>query len=197
MFLITGTGRSGTKYISQVLRRTGLDVGHERRGKDGVVSSTWLVHDPQGYPAYHAQDRPAKFDTILHQVRSPLLSISSLTTSTNASWEYNARHVPIDIPTTPTQKLRSAALYWLYWNQKALSLADYSYRIENLAESWLRISELLHIDTPYLDAVSGISKTTNSRRHKSYSLKDLAEVLSDKEHDMLLSLSSALGYEAT
>lgn len=36
--LITGCGRSGTKYIARLLSAAGLDIGHETMGKDGIAS---------------------------------------------------------------------------------------------------------------------------------------------------------------
>jgi len=69
---ITGKGifvcacaRSGTKYIVEVLKRLGYDIGHERAGEDGSVG-------------YHlAVIRPEK---CLHQVRHPIKQISSMRT---------------------------------------------------------------------------------------------------------------------
>ena len=161
MFLITGCGRSGTVYMSKVLRQAGLDVGHEKLGKDGAVSPLWLVKDRR-YPAYHQQGPRPEFDIILHQVRHPLKAIASLTTTAPKSWKWLLKHVPID---PNAHVLQMAAEFWLHWNDKAEKAAEYTYRIEGLQQSWKRISNLTGARGGYASAVSGIPKNTNARSH--------------------------------
>ena len=71
--LITGCGRSGTSYMSSLMRKTGLDMPHEVMGRDGMVG--WQqARDTSG------------FDIVLHQVRHPLRAISSAQTIRIGSW---------------------------------------------------------------------------------------------------------------
>lgn len=161
MFLITGCGRSGTVYISKVLNQAGLDVGHEKLGRDGAVSPLWLVSDRR-YPAYHQQGSRPEFDIILHQVRHPLGAIASLTTTAPKSWKWLLKHVPID---PRSHVLQMSAEFWLHWNIKAEDAAVYTYRIENLEWSWEKIKELTGARGCYGDAVAGVPENVNARSH--------------------------------
>lgn len=194
-FLITGCGRSGTKYTSLVLQQCGLDVGHEKRGADGTVSSVWLINDPQGYPKWHAQDRPEVFKPILVQVRHPLDAISSLTTGSPISWEWNRRHIPLTLPKgDANSKLLCAAQYWYYWNIKALNKSVYRYSIERLREEWGAICRHLNIETPYEVATAGIPTNTNTRQHPAYSWEQLLRVTGNTLYRNIQDLSRMLGY---
>jgi hypothetical protein len=152
MFLITGCGRSGTKYMALCLRAMGFDVGHEAPRDDGVVSSVWAVEDAF-YPPFHSQSRPA-FDLVLHQVRHPLNCIASLTTARKDSWEWNARHIDLDLSESVVEV---AASYWIQWNLLCEELASFTYQIETVgARGW-----------------PTVSKTTNSRKHRRIDWTDL------------------------
>jgi len=190
MLLITGCGRSGTKYISMVLRRAGLDVGHETRlGEDGIVSSFWTV-DADRYPGRHVQGPQPKFDVILHQVRNPLRTISSLTTGSQKSWKWNARYIPIaeDAPA-----LRKAADYWYYWNLLADARSDWTYNIELLEEEWEEFSRMTGITCTYGEATDGLSKNTNTRPHIEYTWTDIKHITPLYEEIRILAMS--YGYQ--
>jgi hypothetical protein len=65
--LITGTGRSGTLYISRVLTALGVSATHENESSVYVASY------------YHAPKFDL-FDWVVHETREPLKTIGSLTT---------------------------------------------------------------------------------------------------------------------
>jgi hypothetical protein len=78
--LITGTGRSGTKFTVSILRRLGYNVTHddeEQIGSDGTVSWPLAVGPRASYPKWATQAGAARFATLVHQVRDPLTSIPS------------------------------------------------------------------------------------------------------------------------
>ena len=72
---ITTTGRTGSRFIWQVLKQCGLDVGeHEKRfGKDGgvITNGFYPYYDKPGFT-------PSKEHKLFIQVREPLACISSL-----------------------------------------------------------------------------------------------------------------------
>ena len=123
--LITGCGRSGTKYTSALLANLGLDVPHEKMGKDGIVA--WCLAVDCDDSPWGGGRRGITFKKILHQVRHPLKVIPSLTTFTPRSWEFIERHIPcpMDKPT-----LLRATKYWYYWNAEAERTAHWRYRVE-------------------------------------------------------------------
>ena len=173
MFLITGCGRSGTMYMAKVLQSAGLDVGHETLGTDGVVSSIWAVAD-DWYPSYHQQRKRPAFDVVLHQVREPLATIGSLTTAQPGSWRWNARHVPIRVGEDSV--LQMAAKYWYWWNLIAGAGAQYRYRIEDLAQEWQPIQQVLGFQGA-LDR--SLSRRTNSRPHKRVTWDEVERAVPD------------------
>ena len=157
MFLITGCGRSGTTYITQALRRCGLDVGHECYGRDGIVSGFYAVNAPH-YPGRHPNPRPV-FDVVLQQVRHPLKTIASVTTGRSRAWAQP--FVPVE---PRASKLRWACYYWLAWNRAAERMAAFTYRIEALEAAWPRLQEALGFDAGYA-VTAGIPRALNARPH--------------------------------
>jgi hypothetical protein len=125
--LITGCGRSGTKYISRVLSSGGLDIGHEIMGKDGIAS--WLLGVDADSVPWGPRRRDFQFRTILHQVRHPLAVISSMQTCAQVSWSFICRHVRCELEEPLALR---CAKYWRYWNEQIESEADWRYRIEDV-----------------------------------------------------------------
>jgi hypothetical protein len=127
--LVTGCGRSGTKYIAFALRRIGLDVRHERLGRDGISSWTMAVRTerrPYGPPS-----SACSFNQIFHQTREPLQVIQSCLSFTESSWDFISENVPCS---RIAPLIIRAATYWLLWNEKAEEIATWRYRIEDFPD---------------------------------------------------------------
>lgn len=61
--LVVGHPRTGTGYSASILRQMGLDIGHEKSGKDGL--SSWMfAAEADEYP--YAQDRISRSRKMLH-----------------------------------------------------------------------------------------------------------------------------------
>jgi hypothetical protein len=90
--LVTGCGRSGTKFIAALLQNLGMDVRHEQMGADGIA--TWCMAVESDDSPWGGGRRGVHFKTILHQVRHPLKVIPSLLTFTSPSWEFIEQYVP-------------------------------------------------------------------------------------------------------
>ena len=138
--LIIGCGRAGTSYISHVLKNIGLDIAHETYGKDGL--SNWyfapgskMSHGPYGAGILFGQ---YKYEHVFHQIRHPLKTISSSQRFTPGSWRYAFRYIPI---TVGKSLLYNCMEYWLYWNQIAEEISEWSYRIEDFQEQFLEFCE--------------------------------------------------------
>ena len=125
--LITGCGRSGTKYVSFILQKMGIDAPHERLGRDGIVS--WTMAPPSEVRPFGPPTSQVTFDHTFHQVREPLETISSCATFNDESWDFICAH--IDCPREAPILVRSA-LYWLLWNEKAEDIAEWRYRVEDI-----------------------------------------------------------------
>lgn len=153
--------------MAECLRLAGLDVGHEREGKDGAVSSVWCAPYPP-YPSYHQQGPRPEFDIILHQVRHPEPTIGSITTASAQSWAFNRLWVPINDNDTLIQ---AAAKYWFWWNERAEYQAKMTYCVENLQERWPVIMALIGHNAPYTG--DQVSQRTNSRPHADFMWADI------------------------
>ena len=173
MFLIIGCGRSGTKYISNLLRVSNLDVGHEVFGKDGVVS--WeMTPDDGGFSCgirkEKGKENKCDFNVIIHQVRDPLKQIRSFLTVSRGKmengirspwWDYIGLYTSV-IPTLgPT--LHNCMKYYYEWNKIAENRADWRFRIENIDKVYDKLCYKLNI-TPNFEILSNLSRTLNERR---------------------------------
>lgn len=160
LLLVTGCGRSGTRYASFVLRRLGLDVRHERLGADGIASWTMAV-DAARTP-WGPGSRGLSFDVVLHQVRHPLGVIASAATLDARSWTFIAEHTgcrPSDPP------LVRAARYWCAWNEHAERRAALTYRVEALADAFEDVCGLLGV-RPDRRALERVPRDVNTRRYR-------------------------------
>ena len=128
-FLVTGSGRSGTRYTASLLGALGLDVRHESLGSEGVVS--WYVAADADTVPYGPPSSRLVFRHVFHQVRHPLRVIPSLATLRPETWAFVAHHVPC--PPDDPLLVRCAKL-WLHWNLLAERRAEWRYRIEDLPD---------------------------------------------------------------
>jgi len=91
--------------------------------------------------------------------------IASVQTLLPESYNYIDNKIGLGQYSNPILK---ATRYWIEWNSRAKSLADYSYQIEDLASCWPDIYALLGLSTvkPPFDEVEG---KLNARKHSSIS----------------------------
>jgi hypothetical protein len=149
---IVGCTRSATQYMSKVLHKIGLNVGHEYQGPDGSVGYHLAIIRPDG---------------CLHQVRHPLKQISS--NIAHSSWGFIGQ--VIDLPNT---KLLGCMQYWLMWNKMCEDFCVWRYQIEQLPEVWDEFLSRIKHEPCELPSVP---KDTNSHYKqadfKQYSWDDL------------------------
>lgn len=157
--LITGCGRSGTKYASFALQRLGLEVPHERLGRDGI--SSWTMAVAAESRPYGPPSSEVSFQHIFHQVREPLATITSCMTFNNESWDFICRHIECR-PVAPV--LIKAATYWLLWNKKAEEIATWRYRIEDFHDGVAHeICRRMGVSSN-VDTIISIPRNFNTRR---------------------------------
>jgi len=118
--LITGCGRSGTRYATKALALVGLELGHEKEGRDGQINWRAVGWSPERLAGY----------VVLHQVRHPLGVIASCHTIMQRSWDY-ACDVEPRIK-KDADLLDRCMQYWVWWNKRAASVSRWTYRVENL-----------------------------------------------------------------
>jgi len=133
LICVTGTGRCGTGFVSAWLRAAGLDVGHERLGRDGISAAdmtVWLSAGARGRIA--GVDERAEFRHRVHLVREPFACVGSLQTAQGASWRFVCRHSATR-PESPL--LRRCVEHWVHWNRLAEAVTDVTVRVEAW-EAW-------------------------------------------------------------
>ena len=159
--LLTGCARSGTTYMSVVLRRCGFDITHEKRmGDDGICS--WLFASESSAPPWGPVPDDFRFDHTIHLVRHPLSAIPSIATLSRESWEYVASVLPLN-PSDPP--LLKAARYWLHWN--ALVEERGGARLVRIEDMPARIDDVLDPLGVRVEpeTVSRVPTDLNTRRH--------------------------------
>ncbi len=176
--LITGCGRSGTLYTTEVWRSLGLDIRHERpiplhgsMGRDGAAS--WFMAVDDTNPPFGPGTRGYNFDFVLHVVRHPLKVIASVAQfilqKGVPSPEYIEKHAPETRLTFEERTLEPkqqfilrAARYWYYWNELAEGKADQTLQVEQLVSALPGLCDQLGVEYRPEHAEK-IPKNTNAR----------------------------------
>ena len=192
ILIIVGCPRSGTKYVSELLKLNNINVGHEEWGRNGVVS--WMVasrdnrslYGPsyskvmsnvhkavngeiigkwpsKGYnKRYSARNPLMKQPKIVHQYRDPLDCISSLTSLGDASWDFLNKYLNFELVLGPSPNIVEKAM--LVWY-------EWNLRCEKLATLTYNIKEVREVYTT-LDNVLEDTKI-GTRKHVIYDFDDL------------------------
>ncbi len=195
--VIVGTGRSGSGYIAQVLGRCGVVAGHEdfwnphNRRRPGLqVDSSWMaVPDLAEYEG-----------VVIHQVRDPLLVLSSLLNGdlrsfgSRAQWDFILRHIPEVADLGETEGFMR---FIVGWCERADSRAVLRYRVEDLdAGLVVRIGELLGIQIPPERARAALDQVpTSFNRHTPGPELDPEDLPRGATRDAFIELRRRYGYE--
>ena len=157
---VTGTGRSGTNFFAAVLSELGKDVRHEEMGEDGIAS--WCLVADVSDAVYGPGGAALNEHFIVgHQVRHPLKTIGSLTTFNKTSWRY----ISENSPELPNKIMHRAMAHWLDWNLRAVHIASFTWKLENIEGSAPEILEELGwgvSDDVWADAYTKAKHSANS-----------------------------------
>jgi len=186
MFIVTGAPRSGTGYAAKVFQKAGYDVRHEYYGREGICSWLHLYDLGKVYwldTAYKLRD----YDVILHQLRDPLKTISSMTAISDQAVEIIERIIGRKVA---GGMLRRAMSYWIELTERAAKRAQLWYRVENMMNVWTMIEEKINIRR---SVFPGVDKKTNARDHRDYTVGDL--YATDREMaDRIIEMANYYGY---
>lgn len=194
--------------MANVLRKTGLKVGHERVDADGTVSyyfaprhADWLPRtgDDSDYGNRHRLQRPQHYDFkyVFHQVRHPLKVIASVQwIIPTADWQYIAEHVA-SIDPKPKRRMLRAMRYWLEWNLLVEQrFPTMRFRLED--PPWGDIGFLLGVGGMELVAkdVRRMNRSTGWRKAPKLQWHQL-EAVDPKLTDAIRRKALEYGYEVT
>lgn len=189
---ILGVGhpRTGTGFTSAILRKWGLDVGHEWIGKDGIVS--WFLSiDAHSYlwqREFNGVGRP-KYDHLIYNVRNPRESLASIVyteTPHVIKSKFGKEGDAFVVETEPVEKIDFISHRWRQahlggmQNENPIENAirsvcgfnaiikklkpDVTYRIEDQAELLYEYLEKHYDDIHYVEH----KKAENTRRHSPF-----------------------------
>jgi len=168
--LIIGTSRSGTTFTAAMLRKFGLDFGHEDILSNGGIGWHFAVDEP--YPLENRKYRKdfnvtsriqikEGFKAILHQIRSPLETIASISTHVEVMFKWIEKITgPFD-----SDPIVRAAQFWVRWNRLCEKQAEWSYKVEDLkngSQTLSKLCEYFEIQPRFIDFKN---INYNRRRH--------------------------------
>jgi hypothetical protein len=119
-------------FISNLLVRSGVQVGVTKMGRDGNVDWRRPYSDN------------ADYDITLHQVREPLADIEASLELGNWAWKFICSKESRITMKDPV--LLRSMKYWLYWNQRAQAAAEWTYRMESLPGVLDKILEEIDVE---------------------------------------------------
>ena len=170
--IITGTGRSGTKYIHSVLTSLGLDMGiHEKSpGKHGGVGGYRVLTN-----IWTGLNGP-----IFTQIRHPLDTVRSSLGSTNL----------IDYPELNLyRKNHSEVGYliraWLFMNKKLAGMSDLVYTLDDLNDGLVSKEFKKHLGYNYsiADINLALERNRTSEKMNIRPKKEIPNSLEFKESE--------------
>lgn len=193
IIVITGCGRSGTTYSSKVLSELGIAIGHERLKKDGI-SSWFLASKRKQVPLGPSLDDLKKYDKlIIHQVRHPLSTISSLLALGKPSWKFLSEEIPINY--AEDSKILRAMKYYYYWNLQAEKIAMVRIKAEEFNDVIIPILKDFKMQINEKKNIT-LNETTkvNTRKHEILTWADLYQEDEELTYN-IKRLSKKYGYE--
>ena len=183
-FVVTGTPRSGTQYLSAVLRKLGIDCWHERSFHPSCVmlegyrlndrlwgESSWLAA-----PFLHLLPARTK---VFHLVREPLDALNSIIGTRQLDkpkpsdfrtflGRYcfgNEQHAPVDVAA-------DAQTFWVRWHRliEDSGRVTFRFRLEDTHSALLAIGTELGAsqitEQAVAEAVNAVPKNVNTRPHR-------------------------------
>lgn len=190
--LVTGTGRCGTHWFAECLRRAGVPATHEYAftpSQDGTQRA-WSAEVSWPAAAY----LPVTGAEVVHLVRHPLATIASLAardTFRGGSWgTWAARVCPL-IQEGKTH-LERAALHWVGWNQMIEPHADYMLRVELVVLD--DVIQLARVVRPRA-VLSTLPPPVHTSEHPALTWDDLNHQARPEVAGRVLELARRYGYE--
>jgi hypothetical protein len=176
---VTGCPRSGTVYISKVIKALGCNIGHEEIGPDGIVSAFIAVDAKETSAGPGWLSIPYRKNMlVVHQVRNPIDCIRSMQ-CLELSMDWMSQYIYIPSNAGIVEKL---ARYWIYWNIYAEQRSTWTYRIEALPEifeTWCKVLRLPHKP----EVLGKISTKTNTKhrgkKNNEYRELSLGEIIEE------------------
>lgn len=213
-YLITGTGRCGTKFVSQLLTSAGVTCGHESIFSIDIKDQPTLLADSSwlAAPSILSLNKDCK---IIHLVRDPIKVISSLmkirffalpTAMVGDSrwfqqYEYT-KFVYKQFPgiTTQHKELDKCVSFYICWNflieemLKTRRYATIRYKIEDVDEDPKKFLTDIGVDPGDKELFNNKKADVVGHHEFKYCEYTLADIKNNTLKKSLLSLAKEYGY---
>ena len=137
--LITSTPRSGTVAMVKLLNKIGIpirdDWGRIAFNQIGAVSWILAFSDKHDNFFGPVKINNARFNTIFHQIRDPLKSITSMCTEPVTNDRYRSyidRKININVTKYDKTSIELRMIFWLEWHQKLDDFGFEKYKMEDV-----------------------------------------------------------------
>lgn len=193
-FIVAGTGRCGTVYVTNLLNALGASCRHEYfYGPEGYNKRIGV----KGDVSWLAVPFLEKYQgTVLHLVRHPLRVINALISAKaldNSRLENRyVRFLNTYFPLTGNQ-LEDAIRYYVEWNRKIENYAKLRIRLENIGEMIPKIMETLDIPCP--ENYKEIAQNTERVNARSRPCIRMEDIPAGNLRDELFAIAKDYGYE--
>src|ERR1039458_1320553 len=159
-FVIVGTGRSGTKYASELFSQLGIPCGHESFFDPGHAAQDNLAGDA----SFGVVPFLNKFSgVVFHQVRHPLSVLSSI--AATKFFESPVPYLPyLELIEDCLPEIRQfadpilkAVYYVVRWNRMCEAIAQLRWRVEDLdAKTLRRAAEIVGFTRTHAECASAL-----------------------------------------
>jgi|GEM_PF-5333639 len=174
ILLITGHSRCGSGFLSYLFRELGVDIGHEKMGKDGVCS--WLFTVKDLYIPWEDKKTSyyVKFKYLIHYVRNPLDAIPSIVMENELherAYNYKRNHILRELNWDIDEyenAIDKAIASYLGWNKLVeLQCPHQVLKVENAVEeavNFLQENSIITIDEERVKNIVIDNKINNSEQ---------------------------------
>lgn len=206
--LVTATPRSGTVYTQTLLKRAGVPVDNDWVVPRARAVSSWILAFNDSDPFCPVTQLGRRFRHVLHQVREPLASLTSLACAHPLTRPDFAAFVARNVPYPYEQwrdahPLRLAMQFYVGWQDHLNRLPAPTYRLEDMSAEL--VGCILALALPPADrpsakalraAIDRVPTRTNTRPHRpSFTWGDL-RAADDALARRVWELAQRWGYEA-
>ena len=200
--MVVGCGRSGTLYMSKVFAAMGLDVKHEKLGKDGI--SSWF-HSFGNRQKMLIQNQMKEDERIyIHLIRNPIAVINSMVRVSQLKRRRALQYFK-DLCPDDTEGIYDdyslAMFYWVFWNrmiEKRGAGVDIRIKVEDVIqrESYQKLCDVIghKYDFANLLKIRGISDKTHEIKGSDFNniLKEQPDLKYTKNFDDLVNINYGL-----
>ena len=162
-----GHPRTGTGFTSSILNSWGLEVGHEKLERDGVVA--WQLAVENGPWPYMADFPNVESEILIYNVRDPRTSIPSIAFTENTksmSLNYRLKNGVLESPNRVEQAIHSI----LQWDRLiTLRNPDFTFRIEDQSQDLFAFLQGKGFEIQWVES----NQKVNARDHGRTIDKDL------------------------